>query len=123
MQIPHAADLKYQRTIQIAGFSGKKFIDDMTAREFADVIRRKFANMDGTLTDFEIRNHQIIDMADGRKAILYYTSFKIEDTDLMQAHLLSSSSTRHYLTTYTDIAEHLEGVSRTALFWQRPGLQ
>src|SRR5690606_29572556 len=42
MQVPHAPGMKYQRTIQVASFSGPRYIDEVTAKEYEEVIVRKF---------------------------------------------------------------------------------
>lgn len=108
MQVPHTKGEKYQRTIQVASFSGSRFIDEVTAKEYEDVIVRKFSVASASIEDYRIRNHMTIEMADGRQGLLFYTEFKIDDVPLMQAHILVSSETRHYLMTFSDVAEHFE---------------
>ncbi len=108
MQVPHKAGEKYQRTIQVASFSDSRYIDEVTAKEFEDVIVRKFSVASSSIEDYRIRNHMTIEMADGRQGLLFYTEFKIDDVPLMQAHILVSSATRHYLMTFSDVADHFE---------------
>lgn len=109
MQIPKQQGMRYQRTIQVASFSEPRFIDEMTAKEYEAVIVQKFSAVSSAIEDYRVRNHMNIDLVDGRSALLFYTEFKLEGVDLMQAHILVSSAERHYLMTYTDIAEHFEG--------------
>lgn len=108
MQVPHNETLKYQRTIQVASFGGNKFIDEVTAREFESIIVSKFSQLTKSIEDYKIREHRVVDMEDGREGILFYTEFQLEGVSMMQAHILLSSSTRHYLMTYTDLADHFE---------------
>jgi hypothetical protein len=108
MQVPKQPGLKYQRTIQVASFSEPCFIDELTAKEYENVIVQKFSSISSAIEDYRIRNHMTVDMADGRSALLFYTEFKLEGVNLMQAHILVSSATRHYLMTFTDVAEHFE---------------
>jgi hypothetical protein len=108
MQVPHDASLKYQRTIQVAAFGGKKYIDEVTAREYEQVIVRKFSQLTASIEDYKVREHQMVDMADGRDGILVYTEFMLDGVPMMQAHILVSSEKRHYLMTFTDLADHFE---------------
>lgn len=108
MQVPHDPSLKYQRTIQVAAFSGKKYIDEVTAREYEQIIVRKFSQLTSSIEDYKVREHQMVDMADGRDGILIYTEFMLEGVPMMQAHILVTSEKRHYLMTYTDLADHFE---------------
>ena len=108
MQIPHQDGVKYQRTIQVASFSGPRFIDETTAKEYEEVITRKFAATSAGIEGYRIRNHLVIDMADGRQGLLFYSEFTLDNVALMQANILVSSADRHYLMTYTDVAEHFE---------------
>ena len=108
MQMPHQDGVKYQRTIQVASFSNPRFIDETTAKEYEEVITRKFAATSAAIEGYRIRNHLVIDMADGRQGLLFYSEFTLDNVALMQAHILVSSAGRHYLMTYTDVAEHFE---------------
>jgi hypothetical protein len=108
MQVPFEKGMKYQRTIQVAAFSGPRFMDEVTAKEYEGIIVRKFSQASILISEFRVRNHMAIDMADGRPGILFYSEFSIEGVDLMQAHVLVSAPEKHYLLTYTDLAGHFE---------------
>jgi hypothetical protein len=108
MQVPHEASLKYQRTIQVASFGGKKYIDEVTAREFEQIIVSKFSQLSESIEGYAMREHRVVDMADGREGILFYTDFTIDGVSMMQAHILLSSEVRHYLLTFTDLRDHFE---------------
>ena len=51
MQVPFQQGIKYQRTIQVASFSDPRFIDEVTAKEYEDVIVRKFSVASASLVD------------------------------------------------------------------------
>lgn len=108
MQVPHQAGMKYQRTVQIASFSGSKFLDEVTAKEYEQIIVKKFTEVSTSVVDYRIRNHMPIEMADGRQGLLFYSEFQVDGVSLMQAHILVSSTKRHYVMTYTDLAEYFE---------------
>lgn len=108
MQVAHNQTLKYQRTIQVASFSGNKYIDEVTAREFEGIIVNKFSHLTSSIEEYKVREHRVVDMEDGRDGILFYTEFQLEGISMMQAHILLSSSSRHYLMTFTDLADHFE---------------
>jgi len=108
MQVPYDKSLKYQRTIQVMARSGLRYMDDVTAREYEQFIVREFSKVSVSIEDYKLRNHVPIQMADGRQGLLFYTEFKLHNVNLMQAHILVSSPKRHYLITFTDVAEHFE---------------
>ena len=111
LQAPNDLAMRYRRTIQIASFSGPRYLDSLTAQEFEGIIVRKFSAINSSVKNYQIRNHTNIEMDDGRPAILFYAEFRIDDVELMQAHILVSTTKRHYLLTYTDLASHFEGAS------------
>ena len=113
MQVPFKPDMKYQRTIQVASFAGPRFVDEVTAKEYEDVIVRKFSAASGGMVDYKVRNHLNTNLADGREALLFYTEFGLDGVNLMQAHILVSGKQRHYLLSFTDVAEHFESDAAT----------
>src|SRR5690606_27522821 len=68
----------------------------------------KFSEASASVEDYRIRNHMPIELADGREGLLFYSEFLLDGVSLMQAHILVSSDKRHYLISYTDVAEHFE---------------
>jgi|GEM_PF-4818950 len=108
LQAQKQAGMTYQRSIQVMAFESPRFIDQTTAKEFEEYLVKKFSEVSAAIEDYRIRNNTDIEMSDGRKGILFYSEFKFDGVAMMQAHVLVSSKTRHYLTTYTDIAEHFE---------------
>jgi hypothetical protein len=116
MQMPHQTGVKYQRTIQVASFARPRYIDETTAKEYEEVITRKFAATSAAIEGYRIRNHMVIDMADGRQGLLFYSEFTLDNVQLMQAHILVSSADRHYLMTFTDVAAHIESDAAKQFF-------
>jgi len=103
---PEADNLGFQRAIQIITFGGPKFLDEVTANEYREIIARKFSGASAAITNYQMNNHLKIEMADGRPALLFYAGFKKDKREFMQAHLLISNMERHFVISYTDGAEH-----------------
>jgi hypothetical protein len=108
MQTPYVEGMKYQRTIQVASFDGVKYIDEDTAKEFEELIVRKFSRASASVESYRIRNHLEIQLDDGRKGLLFYSELMLDGVSLMQGHILISNDKRHFLMTYTDLAQHFE---------------
>lgn len=102
------ADGQYPSNINVIRFSGAKIINQDTAEKFSEKIVKDFPATSPTIEAYTLRNSQPIDLADGRKALLFYTDFLGSGRKMMQAHVLASSETNHYLITYTDLAENFE---------------
>lgn len=108
LQAVTKAEGDYPRNIAVVKFSGPKLINDVTADEFSNYLVRNFPSASPDIADYQLRNHQPVQMADGREGLLFYTDFKDHGHPMMQAHILVSSETNHYLVTFTDLAEHFE---------------
>ena len=105
LQVAKQPDLDYQRTIQVLAFEGPRFIDSTTEKEFAKVIIDRNSRAPG-VSGYRLQNSESIELEDGSSGLLFYTEFKVENTPLMQLHVLISSESRHFVLTYTDLAEH-----------------
>lgn len=112
-QPPHDEKFKYQRSIQVAAFDGPRYMDDLTGKEFEEQIPLKFAASSPMISDYKVRSHMPVEMADSRHGLLFYTELKMQDVPLMQAHILVSSDKNHYLLTFTDVASHFEDESES----------
>lgn len=99
---------KYPSNINVIRFPGSKLMNRETEESFGEKIVKDFPATSPTIESYSLRNSQQIDLADGRKAILYYTDFLGSGRKMMQAHILASSQSNHYLITYTDTAENFE---------------
>lgn len=108
MQVPHDAQAKYQRAIQVLRFAEPRFVDSLTVEEFRDLLIKKITDSSGSVQDFQVRSDMVVDLTPDLKGILYYTQYAYEGVRLMQVHVLVSSATNHYLMTYTDLAEFFE---------------
>ncbi len=101
----------YPRNIGVVRFPESVLINTTTAEAFAEKIVKQFPSASSTIENYTLRNHQSIQMADGREGFLFYTDFTDSGQKMMQAHILLSSQTNHYLVTFTDVAEHFENPS------------
>lgn len=99
---------QYPSNINVARFSGPRIISQESAEKFADKIVKEFPATSVTIENYALRNSQPIQLADGRQALLFYTDFMSSGRRMMQAHVLTSSQTNHYIVTYTDVAENFE---------------
>ncbi|MFK7872746.1 MAG: hypothetical protein AB8C84_06175 [Oligoflexales bacterium] len=108
LQKPFVEGMKYQPNIRVMTFQEPKYIDDYTADQFEETLIERFSKSSSSIQNYIVRNNQMVNMADGREAILYYTQFTFDKTELMQAHLLISGVERHYLISYTDLTENFE---------------
>jgi hypothetical protein len=107
----------YPRNIGVVRFQDSVLINATTAEAFAEKIVKQFPTAAPTIEHYALRNHQSIQMADGREGILFYTDFDDSGQKMMQAHILVSSETNHYLVTFTDLAEHFENPSDSSQFF------
>lgn len=108
MQIPAAPGIKYRRTLQVASLATPRYIDEVSAREFESYLVENFSKASLSISNYRIRNHAMIELADKRPAILFYAELNLDGVELMQAHILASGPDRHYLMSYTDLREHFE---------------
>ena len=113
LQVPYEEGQKYQRTIQVMTFATPQYMDDYTADNFGKKIIRKFSKASASIRDYRMRNFMFINLTNGNDGILFYTEFKLGELNMMQAHVLTSSATNHYLITFTDLEEHFEGKKST----------
>lgn len=99
----------YPRNIAVVRFKEPKYITPASAQEFADHLVASFPQVSSTIEGYSLRSHEPIKMADGRDGWMFYTEYLDSGRKMMQAHVLVSSQTNHYLATFTDVAEHFEG--------------
>lgn len=109
LQIPARAGLDYQRTIQVMAFKGSYYLDDLGAEQFVKELNEKIPETSGRIHNFSVRPWQKATLKNGQPAILFYADFMMEDKAFMQAHLLTSTKTNHYLITFTDLAKYFQG--------------
>lgn len=105
---PNERNSVYNRTIQVMTFNGPQYIDDVGAEKYSEVITNKFSEASGAVNGYRIRNHLPVDLETGVKGQLFYAEFSIGEFNLMHMHLLISSASRHFIITYTDLAEYFD---------------
>ncbi len=115
-QIPYQRGIGYQRTIQLLARTSPLYIDAFTGNEIIPKIVGLYSKISSSIKNYKVRNDLIVDLPSGMKALMFYTEFQIEDKNLMQLHVVVSSEKRHYILSYTDLAEHFEeGKDKTFL--------
>ncbi|NDE14810.1 hypothetical protein EBZ80_07775 [bacterium] len=105
LEAPAAGKETYRRTIQVRIAHGARYLDSLGISEFQQEITDKLGNNDNSLREFSIRNAEVVKMDDGREALLVYSGFKLNNVDLLQAHVLIPSAEQHAVVTFTDVAE------------------
>lgn len=103
LEAPLTEKDKYRRTIQVRIANGARYLDSLGIEEFQQEISKKLGE-DSALQEFSVRNAEVVKMDDGRETLLVYTGFKLNNTELMQAHILIPSDGKHAVITFTDVA-------------------
>jgi hypothetical protein len=114
-EAPKQPNQIYQPTIQVMVFSKHRYIDEVTMKEYGDLIVEKFGKMSNRVSGYRLRDAAIQRLETGDPSILYYTEFQYDDVAIMQMHILISSATNHFVMTYTDIAKIFEDESSPGL--------
>lgn len=114
-EAPKQPNQIYQPTIQVMVFNKLRYIDEVTMKEYGDLIVEKFGKMSNRVTGYHLRDAAIQRLETGDPSILYYTEFQYDDVPIMQMHILISSATNHFVMTYTDIAKVFEDESSPGL--------
>lgn len=107
-QAPKEKGNKYQRTIQVMVRNAPLSIDETTATQVEEELVKVFGQGASGVVNFHVRNHEIVELTNHSKGILYYTGLTLDGIELMQIHVLTSSDSRHYISTFTDLAEHFD---------------
>jgi hypothetical protein len=100
------AENQYPPNISVVRFPGPMLISKDSAEKFAEKIIKGFTSASSTLQGYSLRSSEPVKLADGRDALLFYTDYQDGERKMMQAHVLASSKTNHYLLSYTDVAEN-----------------
>ncbi|MBF0441575.1 MAG: hypothetical protein HQK54_06695 [Oligoflexales bacterium] len=101
-QVPYSEN-QYQRTIKVLYAREPLTIDSYTMDKFAEIILDKGSKRSSGIIGYQLLNKEIITMANGSKGLLYYTSFALGSTPMMELHIVVSSADGHFLMTYTDV--------------------
>jgi hypothetical protein len=98
----------YPSNINVIRFNGPMILNQQSAGKFAEKIIKDFPSTSPSIESYTLRDSQQIQLTDGRQSFLFYVDFISSGKRMMQAHVLTSSQTNHYLMTYTDLAENFE---------------
>ncbi len=103
------AQSQYPRNITVLRFKEPKLINRASAEDFAKYLVASYPQASNSIENYSLRSHERITLNDGREGWLFYTELTDTGLALMQAHILVSSQSHHYLVTFTDKSEHFEG--------------
>jgi hypothetical protein len=92
----------YQKNVTVKTFAGKRYIDEITAELFKNMVKKKYTQALKSISNYETAETEYISLENGNEAILMYSTFSIDGVDLMHMHVIVSSDKNHYLVTYTD---------------------
>ena len=106
MQIPYQKGV-YQRTIQVLRFAGATYVYDGMKKTYADNLTERYKKSLLDIKNYQIKSIQNVKI-EGSNALFLLGEFSLNGIDLMHAHLLLSSSSYHYLLTYTDTKSHFK---------------
>ena len=105
---PKMKSERVQRIIQLFSFADSQYVDEIAANEMAMELEEKFSKANNSISGYSLRSQTPVTLNDGNRGWLFYFGFVINDVEMMHAHLLTSSQNRHYVMTYTDVAENFE---------------
>ena len=105
---PDDKNLLYRGNIKIMRFNKPISLDDATKEETAGLIMKKNSYLT-YIEGYNVRKGTDSELNDETKTVLYYSDFKINGLDMMQAHLVIPANEHHFIVTYTDLARNLNG--------------
>ncbi len=112
----------YQSNIRVMVLNEPKPIDDTTKDEVGKLIVDKNGALPG-ITNYAIRSADKVTLQGGAEGFLYYTEFSLGSTPMMQMHIMTSSATKTFLMTYTDLASVFEAENSPGLTTAYTSLQ
>lgn len=98
---------KYQRNITVAAVHKPSPIDDKRAEELKKQLANSFGK-DGMASEFQVLEHKFFDYRGKNDGLLVYSTLKLGEESMMQAHVLLSGGEKQFLVTYTDLAERFQ---------------
>ncbi|MBC7533863.1 MAG: hypothetical protein H7318_20040 [Oligoflexus sp.] len=98
----------YQPNMRIMMMNDPRPMDNETKDEYSKIIAEKSPNISSAVSEYLVASAEPVKLQNGTPAFLYYASFKLSGTSMMQMHILVSSGTKHFLMTYTDLASVFE---------------
>ncbi len=116
MRSPRESFPGYFPTLQVTVNDEAKFIDELTVPDFKAKMSTKITNGNSSIKDYRFLDHSFIELGDGRAALLFYAEFDLADSTFMQALLLTSSETHHYILTFTDSSKNFDNQTKETFF-------
>lgn len=108
LQVPKTGDMIYQRNITLRKGNGAYAIDDYSADEFGKQIVERRAHILPGITNYRLRNHDTVDLTDGRKGLLFYAQLELNGIPMMEMHMIVSTAKEHFILTFSDVADHFD---------------
>lgn len=96
----------YRATLAMQLAFGARYFDSVGIDEISEEIIQKVSRQGGTIPDFKVTDSQLIKTAEGRDAVLVYTTFTVDEARLMQAHLVLANNLGHVVVSFTDLASN-----------------
>jgi hypothetical protein len=98
--------VSYDPNMTVAVNSYALPMDGTFAGEFKKLLENRFGKI-ATISNFMILEEpKMIDMQDGKKSLIIYSSYEMGGVKIGQMHMAVSGNGRTYLITYSDLAEH-----------------
>lgn len=109
-------EFTYQANIRVMAFFDKPTaIDDIAKEEWSKVITEKMSAISNRTTEFALLSAEKVQLQSGIDAILFYSSFRFDESPMMQMHILVSNAKNTFLMSYTDFAKVFEQQGSPAL--------
>jgi len=94
----------YRRNMSIAVMHHPSPIDSKRAEQLEEEIRKTLGER-SIISNLEFMEHKFFDFKNAKDGIVMYVRFKMGEFDMMQMYVLVSGEDKHYLMTYSDLAE------------------
>jgi hypothetical protein len=96
--------VRYQRNFTIVTKHNAMPIDQQAISDFEEMLKVKMAQ-NAMVSDFQVLENRVFNHQGLRDGILVYSSMKLGEFSIMQAHALISGSNNHFILSYSDLAE------------------
>lgn len=94
---------QYRRNITVSVKHQGIPIDEQSAELLSAELVKKFSK-NAMIRDYSVLEKKVFDYKENSKGLLVYTTFRLNNVEMMQMHMLVSGDNRQYLQTYTDLA-------------------
>jgi hypothetical protein len=107
-----AQRVRFQRNFTIVTKHKALPIDQQAISDFEEMLKAKMAQ-NSMVTDFQVLENRVFNHQGLRDGILVYSSMKLGEFSIMQAHTLISGSNNHFILSYSDLAERFTSDQET----------